>query len=227
MLKPTASWTPMQRFAIDLCGVNGQARDGVDFVTVERQEWAESVYAKCLHALQKLETQPTLGLWEEDPYLDLAASMYRCDPGDVTTKEREIAKVIFLRCLLATKGMVPLDRAKPVGVAASGVPYQQNSSTILHWGKVMRSMTQAFCHRSETDLTTTETDAATTAFDQCLVNLENWVQGDIEDPVTGWHPFTVFAARMYGVAEENVNKDQRNHAMYTFERHRRWLFVNV
>jgi len=76
----------------------------------------------------------------------------------------------------------------------------------------------AFFHDPEFGLTEDMIRQAGHALAKCDKSMGNWINGDAEDPITGWHPCTVLAAEMFELPEEKLNGPQKAYAKLIYAR---------
>lgn len=78
----------------------------------------------------------------------------------------------------------------------------------------------AFFHDPTYPLTEDQINQAGRALTRCNKALEDWVEGEAEDPITGWHPCTRLAAEMFELSEDKLNTAQKAYAKLIFYRFR-------
>lgn len=76
----------------------------------------------------------------------------------------------------------------------------------------------SFFHSPTFPLTEEQINQAGRALTKCDKSMDNWVEGDAEDPITGWHPCTRLAAEMFEIAEDKLNTPQKAYAKLIYYR---------
>lgn len=76
----------------------------------------------------------------------------------------------------------------------------------------------SFFHDPTYPLTSEQINQAGRALAKCDKGMGNWVEGEMEDPLTGWHPCTELAAEMFGVSIDKLNSPQKAYAKLIYFR---------